>query len=517
MLALLEFYQEGFQSVIDKVKSGVEKGLKFACGKLFEKMMSLLHFLPANDARKKDRLLCVDVAKVFFGSCLQLCFQLVLLVGYTNPDDRELSQYLSIAASSYLLCKTGVDIILFRRSTDEEENEQKKRLFNYLYLILTDTLQNISFTPQKTCLEKLKAFIKHFLIEQFQKMKILLFYLPLVLTSLVFHTGTLVVTILALDGYSAIYICLVFAVNLLVSIILPFESVQALEHKLGLQYKFDQKNGSETESGKEKVVNATVFRGFLISWINIFFISRPVETCSYFRTIQMVLLQISRFILNIITIVVLIVYATQFSGFEEGLKTSLGYALIGLIFVGIANIVLVFLYTYHYKPGCCRETKHESKLTDSMTKLTDSVAKLTDSITKLTDSISNVEEANEAKCATDNGRNNWQDEGCDCKIENMVITQKPSTVAGNSDIIRTTGTDFFNNIIPSEKTLSTALNIFKNGSIFDGQETTKSKDTTEKAVDDSLKVVITETQRSVAGNSHTVELKMMPFLVLKQN
>ena len=129
---------------------------------------------------KRTDCFFVDVAKVFFGSCLQLCFQLVLLVGYTNPDDRELSQYLSIAASSYLLCKTGVDIILFRRSTDEEENEQKKRLFNYLYLILTDTLQNISFTPQKTCLEKLKAFIKHFLIEQFQKMKILLFYLPLV-------------------------------------------------------------------------------------------------------------------------------------------------------------------------------------------------------------------------------------------------------------------------------------------------------------------------------------------------
>jgi hypothetical protein len=165
----------------------------------------------------------------------------------------------------------------------------------------------------------------------------------------------------------------------MVSVSLPFKTVQAMENKLGLQYKFNQKNGLETESGKGKVVNATVLRGLLFSWINIFFISRPIESCSYFRTIHMVLLQIGRFVININTIVVLFVYVAQFSGFEEGLRKILGYSLLGLIFVGITNIVFVFLYTYHYQSGCCRGNKHETKLTDSLTKLRDSVA--TDSIT----------------------------------------------------------------------------------------------------------------------------------------
>ena len=90
------------------------------------------------------------------------------------------------------------------------------------------------------------------------------------------------------------YICLVFSVNLIGSISLPFEYVQAMEDKLGLQYKFDQK-----KSFWSRIC-------FLNSWMNVFFMSRQVDNCSYFRTIHMVLLLIGQFILNIVTIVVLI-------------------------------------------------------------------------------------------------------------------------------------------------------------------------------------------------------------------
>jgi hypothetical protein len=45
VLALFEFYQANFQSVIDKVKFGVEKGLKFACGIFYEKVTFFLQMM----------------------------------------------------------------------------------------------------------------------------------------------------------------------------------------------------------------------------------------------------------------------------------------------------------------------------------------------------------------------------------------------------------------------------------------------------------------------------------------
>ena len=133
VLSLFEFYQANFQLVIDKVKIGVEKGLKFACGIFYEKVMSILHFLPANDARKRDRMLCVGVAKVFFGSCLQLCFQLVLLFGYTNPGDRELSQYLSLAA--ILASSARQELILsYLEETQLRKKTKRKNAFLFIFI-----------------------------------------------------------------------------------------------------------------------------------------------------------------------------------------------------------------------------------------------------------------------------------------------------------------------------------------------------------------------------------------------
>jgi hypothetical protein len=66
------------------------------------------------------------------------------------------------------------------------------------------------------------------------------------------------------------------------------------------------------------------------------------------------------------------------------------------------------------------------------------------------------------------------------------------------------------------------LESFKNGNIVDGEEAIKSKDTTEKGEDDqqgkgnNFKMFITEAHISVPGDSHTVELKIMPMLVLPQ-
>ena len=65
------------------------------------------------------------------------------------------------------------------------------------------------------------------------------------------------------------------------------------------------------------------------------------------------------------------------------------------------------------------------------------------------------------------------------------------------------------------------LNTLDTGDITDDEEE-DSDDNSDDSDDqqdiaNSLKMFITETQRNVARDSHTVELKMMPFLSLKQN
>jgi hypothetical protein len=384
---------------------------------------------------------------------------------------------------------------------------------NYVYLILTAGSPPVE--PKKTCVEKLKANIerakefllekcsKQFLLEKCAQVKTLLYYIPLLLTSLMFNTGTLVVTILTLDWYSAIYIGLVFAANLIVSLILPFNFVKTMEHKMGLQYKFDRKNSSETEMSKGKVVKSKVMRGVLISWTNIFFMSRPVETCSYLRTIHMVLLQIVRFIINIITIIVLIVHTTQNSTIEGWLKTNLEYSFIGLIFTGIANIFLIFVYTY--QSNCAGETKHKPTIANENTE----IAPLTTLDPLENGNIIEVDEMDEAKHATGNSGNVWQDEGGDWKIQKMVITRKVRKQIGDSPAITTETT---NTIIPSELTPLTAFDRLENGNFVDIEASDELKNTGEKWASymqdegDGLtikKTIITRTMTTVAGDSDT--------------
>eukprot|EP00092_Neocalanus_flemingeri_P002930 GFUD01003133.1.p1 GENE.GFUD01003133.1~~GFUD01003133.1.p1 ORF type:complete len:170 (+),score=20.96 GFUD01003133.1:64-510(+) len=119
-----------------------------------------------------------------------------------------------------------------------------------------------------------------------------------------------------------------------------------------LEFKLDTETNTLVD--QKKVMDPwglRVFRGIFVSWSNIFFLSRPVEDSSYFRTKHMVLMQIIRFPLNLATLFVLISYTLGFSLFAESLKMKLLYWTLGLIAMDILNIALVIHYSYQLK--CC--------------------------------------------------------------------------------------------------------------------------------------------------------------------
>ena len=115
------------------------------------------------------RALSVEAAKLVAGSCLQLVFQAVLLGGFTPWKDFKVSQAISILSSALMITKVALEIVIFQRENPKpeptEENKTMKEKIRELAVELVDTL-------------------KKFLVA-----------LPLLLSSLVFNTGTLILTI----------------------------------------------------------------------------------------------------------------------------------------------------------------------------------------------------------------------------------------------------------------------------------------------------------------------------------
>merc|ERR1719317_1263935 len=87
--------------------------------------LDFLHFLGKKDGTGKAKMLCFDAAKVFCGSCVQLCFQIVLL---EYSFIRNPSQLLSIISSCLVIIKTSFEIITYQRdvNTASEENESRQ-------------------------------------------------------------------------------------------------------------------------------------------------------------------------------------------------------------------------------------------------------------------------------------------------------------------------------------------------------------------------------------------------------
>ena len=173
--------------------------------------------------------------------------------------------------------KVVVEIVIFqRRRPDLEKCDEEKR----------------------TTKEKLREMVTKLL----ETLKKFLAALPLILSSLVFNTGTLVLTIIVTEWVSAVYIVLVLLLNMIVSFLYPNSVVRTTKEKLELTYKFSK---LDEEREIQKIRENRMTRGLFNSWANLFVFLRPVEKMSYNKITHVLLLQPLRFVVNIITLFIL--------------------------------------------------------------------------------------------------------------------------------------------------------------------------------------------------------------------
>ena len=159
------------------------------CSKGVEKMLQkvdLLFFLGKKEKTGKEKILCLEVAKAYFGSAIQLCYQIwILQVTSYNGEFERISQYLSIIMSFLLLSKTSIELISYSRPDYQKENPDEEFSIAKLLKILSGFLS----------------------------------WLPLTLTSLLFKIGTINLLVQFFEWYSLIIIFGIFCLNLFTSFI----------------------------------------------------------------------------------------------------------------------------------------------------------------------------------------------------------------------------------------------------------------------------------------------------------
>ena len=196
--------------------------------------IDLLFFLGKKETIGKEKILCLNVAKAYFGSAIQLCYQIwILQVTTYNGEFERVSQYLSIIMSFLLLTKTSIELISYSRPKNQKENSDEE------------------FTVAKF-------------------LKIVSYYcswFPLILTSLLFKIGTINLLVQFFEWYSLIIIFGIFCLNLSSSF--TFSYLRSNNTKLSLVHKM-----KDIPQGAEK----SQLDKFLMSYSNIFVISRPVNT-----------------------------------------------------------------------------------------------------------------------------------------------------------------------------------------------------------------------------------------------
>jgi len=341
VLLEIEFANKGVQFLLNGMKSGLQAVGDLLCGGCSNRTsarLDLLKFLPSKDPRGRDRALSVEVAKLVFGSCIQLAFQAVLLGGYTSSEQFEVSQGVSIVSSALIITKTSVAIVMYQRSRPKPATED----------------------IEKSLKEKVVAWLQLQAVELRQ----FVVALPLLLSSLIFQTGTLVLTILVVEWYSAIYIAVVLLVNFILCLLLPFPVVQTTETKLKLQYKFVAGNRLREE---QRVRDNRLTRGLFTSWANLFIILRPVENMSYQKISHMCLLQPLRFLINIVTLIALVILTgSPTAGLQPFIQhhgVTLIIAYVVVFAAGLVNLLELVCYFYFGENICLskRPQQHDEE------------------------------------------------------------------------------------------------------------------------------------------------------------
>ena len=277
------------------------------------------------------------MAKLIAGSCPQLVFQAVLLGGYTefsSEDNFPWSQVLSILCSVLMIAKTTAEIVNYNRPSPVDSSVENNTVNKWL--TISDNLKEYKVKETEEVASPTEGFLK----ETWWQLVSSLPLRPFVLSSLIFNTGTLVLTIIVTEWYSAIYIGIVLLLNLTISFIFPYSTAQKAEEKLGVEYKFPSPDEAE------KVKRTRVVRGIFASWANLFVFLRPVENMSYHKIVHVSLLQPLRFLVNIVTLVIVcqITWTTHKHSYNQQISLVLTFAIV--LVAGILNMVM---FRYFYK------------------------------------------------------------------------------------------------------------------------------------------------------------------------
>ena len=201
------------------------------CSQALEKLVQktdILFFVGRKEKTGREKILCLQAAKIFFGSAIQLCFQIwILQVAHYNGKFERISQYLSIIMSFLLITKNSVGLISYSRSKFEKENTDEGKL---------------------------------------RTISLYLSWLPVIITSLLFKIGLINQLVIFFGWYSMVIIFGIYILNISSSFII--DCVMEKYNRLLIVYKDEYMlNGAQKTLEK-----------FLISFSNIFVFSRPVNT-----------------------------------------------------------------------------------------------------------------------------------------------------------------------------------------------------------------------------------------------
>ena len=280
-------------------------------GKAITKICHVPYLAQDNEYQQS---LAIDLIRVFFGSALQLTFQAVLLMGYTPRRSIESAQIVSIVSSLFSILFYTAQSISFVK-TEEEKGQNKKQFYKKVIETIT---RYFIFK-----LKMFKAFLKFF---------------PLLLTSAVANFGTIILTVLINEWIALAFIIVAFLVNFLIFLI-PLSWIKKIMNILGLINKLPP-----SREGAGKPNQHAVF----MTWSNMFLMSKSLEEPSFQRTGQIILIQGSRFLLNLGILLGIMGYLSTTNKMLSGtIYTYLAMACF--------NIVAIFVYYNMKENGGLRQ------------------------------------------------------------------------------------------------------------------------------------------------------------------
>ena len=157
-----------------------------------------LFFVESDQKKNKgqEKLYYINNAKVFFGSAIQFCFQAWILRKAMFYSLSRTSQYFSVISSSAKISKTATNLFTHEEVDDEKDGPEEKQTF------------------------------KDSMMQALNKLKLSLYWMPLILSSLLYKIGIMILyTDLLGWSYTLLMILIVFILNLISCVLyIPWRS-----------------------------------------------------------------------------------------------------------------------------------------------------------------------------------------------------------------------------------------------------------------------------------------------------